>query len=188
MDGWQEDVDETLDRDATPIERVLDEKGDQLIVKVPFVDPPIYVAVWKVDVGRIPLYLMDTDIQINDPWNRRISAHLYIGDIEQRLRQEIILGIGGYRGVKCPRRKTFGYTSERRSFRLCYPGSGYGDGSRKERPLKKPLNWYVLRRFLQLIPLCPRVMTYSLFISWTSISVIAIPFWDLAGRLFSRWE
>ncbi|MFA4917793.1 MAG: alpha-glucan family phosphorylase [Thermodesulfovibrionales bacterium] len=95
MDGWQEDVDETLDRDATPIERVLDEKGDQLIVKVPFVDPPIYVAVWKVDVGRIPLYLMDTDIQINDPWNRRVSAHLYIGDIEQRLRQEIILGIGG---------------------------------------------------------------------------------------------
>jgi starch phosphorylase len=95
MDGWQEDVDETLDRDATPIERVLDEKGDQLIVKVPFVDPPIYVAVWKVDVGRIPLYLMDTDIQINDPWNRRISAHLYFGDIEQRLRQEIILGIGG---------------------------------------------------------------------------------------------
>jgi starch phosphorylase len=95
MDGWQEDVDETLDRDATPIERVLDEKGEQLIVKVPFVDPPIHVAVWKVDVGRIPLYLMDTDIQINDPWNRRISAHLYIGDIEQRLRQEIILGIGG---------------------------------------------------------------------------------------------
>jgi starch phosphorylase len=95
MDGWQEDVDEMLDRDATPIERVLDEKGDQLIVKVPFVDPPIHVAVWKVDVGRIPLYLMDTDIQINDPWNRRISAHLYFGDIEQRLRQEIILGIGG---------------------------------------------------------------------------------------------
>jgi glycogen phosphorylase len=95
MDGWQENVDETLDRDATPIERVLDEKGDQLIVRVPFVDPPIYVAVWKVDAGRIPLYLMDTDIQINDPWNRRISAHLYIGDIEQRLRQEIILGIGG---------------------------------------------------------------------------------------------
>ena len=95
MDGWQEDVDEMLDRNVTPIERVLDEKGDQLIVKVPFVDPPIHVAVWKVDVGRIPLYLMDTDIQINDPWNRRISAHLYIGDIEQRLRQEIILGIGG---------------------------------------------------------------------------------------------
>jgi starch phosphorylase len=95
MDGWQEDIDEVLNRDAAPIERVMNDKGEQLIVKVPFVDPPIYVAIWKVDVGRIPLYLMDTDIDMNDPWNRRITAHLYIGDIEQRLRQEIVLGIGG---------------------------------------------------------------------------------------------
>jgi len=95
MDGWQEDVEEVLDRDAAPIERVLDEKGEQLVVRVPFMEPPIYVAVWKVDVGRIPLYLMDTDIEKNDPWNRGISARLYIGDIEQRLRQEMVLGIGG---------------------------------------------------------------------------------------------
>jgi starch phosphorylase len=95
VDGWQENVDEVLDRDSAPIARVLNEKGGQLVVKVPFIDPPIHVAVWKVDVGRIPLYLMDTDIEINDPRNRRISAHLYIGDIEQRLRQEIVLGIGG---------------------------------------------------------------------------------------------
>ena len=95
MDGWQEDVDEVLDRDAAPIERVLNEKGEQLVVKVPFMDPPIYVAVWKVDVGRVPLYLMDTDIEMNDPWNRTVALHLYIGDIEQRLRQEMVLGIGG---------------------------------------------------------------------------------------------
>lgn len=94
-DGWQENIDEVLDREAAPISRVLNEKGEQLVVKVPFIDPPIYVAVWKVQVGRIPLYLMDTDIEMNDPWNRGISAHLYIGDIEQRLRQEIVLGIGG---------------------------------------------------------------------------------------------
>jgi starch phosphorylase len=95
MDGWQENVDEILDRDAAPIVRVLNEKDKQLVVKVPFIDPPIYVAVWKVDVGRSPLYLIDTDIDINDPWNRSIAYHLYIGDIEQRLRQEIVLGIGG---------------------------------------------------------------------------------------------
>ena len=95
VDGWQEHVDEVLDRDAAPIERVLNEKGQHLVVKVPFIDPPIHVAVWKVSVGRVPLYLMDTDIELNDPWNRLISAHLYIGDIEQRLRQEIVLGIGG---------------------------------------------------------------------------------------------
>jgi starch phosphorylase len=95
MDGWQEDVDEVLDRDAAPIERVLNEKGEQLVVKVPFIDPPIHVALWKIEVGRITFYLLDTDIELNDPWNRKISAHLYIGDIEQRLRQEIVLGIGG---------------------------------------------------------------------------------------------
>jgi len=94
-DGWQENIKKVLDREAAPITRVLNEKGEQLVVPVPFIDPPIHVAVWKVMVGRIPLYLMDTDIEINDPWNRTISAHLYIGDNEQRLRQEIVLGIGG---------------------------------------------------------------------------------------------
>jgi starch phosphorylase len=94
-DGWQENTDEVLDRDAAPISRVLSEHGEQLVVKVPFIEPPINVAVWKVMVGRIPLYLMDTDVATNDPWNREISAHLYTGDIEQRLRQEIVLGIGG---------------------------------------------------------------------------------------------
>jgi starch phosphorylase len=94
-DGWQENPAEILDRDAAPIVRVLNEKGEQLVIKVPFIDPPIYVAVWKVAIGRISLYLVDTDIDINDPWNRSIAYHLYIGDIEQRLRQEIVLGIGG---------------------------------------------------------------------------------------------
>jgi starch phosphorylase len=95
-DGWQEGIDEPLDRDATPITRVLDEKGEQLVVRVPFIEPPIYVAVWKVAVGRITLYLMDTDIEMNDSRNRAISARLYMGNMEQRLRQEIVLGIGGY--------------------------------------------------------------------------------------------
>jgi starch phosphorylase len=94
-DGWQENINEQLDREATAITRVLKEDGTQLIIKVPLIDPPIYVAVWKVDVGITPLYLMDTDIEQNDPWNRSISARLYSGDLEQRLRQEIVLGIGG---------------------------------------------------------------------------------------------
>nr|MBP8985849.1 alpha-glucan family phosphorylase [Syntrophobacterales bacterium] len=94
-DGWQESMDELLERDAASIARVLQENGVQLTVRVPLIDPPIYVAVWKIAVGKVPLYLMDTDIPLNDPWNRRISSHLYIGDREQRLRQEIVLGIGG---------------------------------------------------------------------------------------------
>ncbi|KPJ86846.1 MAG: alpha-glucan phosphorylase [Spirochaetes bacterium DG_61] len=94
-DGWQESMDEILDRDAASISRVLNEEGKQVVVKVPFIEPPIYVAVWKIEVGHVHLYLMDTDIEMNDPWNRGISAHLYAGDMEQRLRQEIVLGIGG---------------------------------------------------------------------------------------------
>jgi len=104
-DGWQENLDQPLDREAAPINKVLDAKGEPVIVKVPVIEPPIHVSVWKVDVGRVELYLLDTDIEINDPWNRSISSRLYVGDIEQRLRQEIVLGIGGmevleYLGIK----------------------------------------------------------------------------------------
>ncbi len=95
-DGWQEGTDEILDRDAAAITRVMNDSGEQLVIRVPLVEPTVHVAVWKVLVGRVTLYLMDTDIEQNDPWNREISAHLYLGDIEQRLRQEIVLGVGGY--------------------------------------------------------------------------------------------
>jgi starch phosphorylase len=94
-DGWQEGADEVLDRDSAPITRVLDGEGEQLLVQVPVTDPPIFVAVWKAMVGRVPLYLMDTDIDRNNPEHRRISDHLYISDIEERLLQEIVLGLGG---------------------------------------------------------------------------------------------
>ncbi len=94
-DGWQESVEQSFDRDAASISRVFDEKGNQLTIVVPLIEPLIHVAVWKVDVGRIPLYLMDTDIEQNDPWNRQISTRLYTADMERRLRQEIVLGIGG---------------------------------------------------------------------------------------------
>jgi starch phosphorylase len=94
-DGWQEGADEVLDRDATPITRVLNDQGEQLVVQVPVCEPPIYVSVWKVMVGRIPLYLMDTDLPANNPAHRRISDHLYISETEERLLQEIVLGLGG---------------------------------------------------------------------------------------------
>jgi starch phosphorylase len=94
--GWQEESEQKIDKDAAPITKVLNDDGRQMVVRVPFIESSIYVAVWKVMVGRIPLYLMDTDIDKNESWNRNISARLYIGNIEQRLRQEIVLGIGGY--------------------------------------------------------------------------------------------
>ncbi len=94
-DGWQTAENERIDRENAPITRILDEHDSRLTVKVPFIEPPIYVEVWKVQVGKVTLYLMDTDIEANDPWNRNITSHLYVGGYEQRLRQEIVLGIGG---------------------------------------------------------------------------------------------
>ncbi|WP_456480285.1 alpha-glucan family phosphorylase [Nautilia sp.] len=96
-DGWQNGMNETVVKDEAPIERVLNEKGEHLIVKVPFIEPAVYVSVWKVNVGKVELYLLDTDIEQNDPWDRAISERLYTPDMSQRLRQEIVLGVGGYR-------------------------------------------------------------------------------------------
>ena len=94
-DGWQEDIETRLDRTCDPITPVLDEQGNQLVVQVPIFDPPLHVAVWKVAVGRIPLYLMDTELETNQPWEQAIAQHLYAGNVEQRLKQEIVLGMGG---------------------------------------------------------------------------------------------
>jgi starch phosphorylase len=96
-DGWQEDVERTLDRTYDPITPVMDGEGKQLLVQVPLFDPAVYVAVWKVAVGRVPLYLLDTDVEANQPWDRAIAHRLYASNPEQRLRQEIVLGMGGMR-------------------------------------------------------------------------------------------
>jgi starch phosphorylase len=94
-DGWQEDIEDPIEREAAAISRVTTADGRQLIFEVPLFVPPVHVAVWKIAIGINTLYLMDTDIDANDPWNRSISARLYAGHLEQRLRQEIVLGIGG---------------------------------------------------------------------------------------------
>jgi len=94
-DGWQDNIWEILEREAAPVRRVTDPGGRQLMVEVPHITPPIQVAVWRVDVGKVPLYLLDTDIPENNPQARAISSRLYTGDKEQRLVQEIVLGIGG---------------------------------------------------------------------------------------------
>ncbi|MFA6373288.1 MAG: alpha-glucan family phosphorylase, partial [Methanothrix sp.] len=94
-DGWQVGACEMMDRKNAPIRKMLDQNGDPITIKVPIMDPPIYLEVWKVQVGKTSLYLIDTSSEANEPWNRIISDRLYTGDLEQRLRQEIVLGIGG---------------------------------------------------------------------------------------------
>lgn len=99
-DGWQEETHEPLDASDYPIRPALDRGGEPLVVPVPLFDPPVRVGVWAAQVGRVPLYLLTTDIEGNHPWDRAISQNLYTGDLEQRLRQEIVLGIGGMRALQ----------------------------------------------------------------------------------------
>lgn len=95
MDGQQIANYEPQDFDHLPIERVLDENGAQVIVDVPFPNYQVHAAVWRVNVGRIALYLLDTDTPMNSEYDRTITHTLYGGDWENRLKQEYLLGIGG---------------------------------------------------------------------------------------------
>ena len=96
MDGAQFANYEAQDFDRLPIERLLDKDGNQVIIDVPFPDnATIHAAVWRVNVGRISLYLLDTDILQNAEYDRSITHALYGGDWENRLRQEYLLGVGG---------------------------------------------------------------------------------------------
>lgn len=66
-----------------------------MILEVPFHDKIVYCHIWKVAIGRINLYLMDTDIDLNDEFYRSITYNLYGGDWENRMKQEYLLGVGG---------------------------------------------------------------------------------------------
>ncbi|MBQ0153371.1 MAG: alpha-glucan family phosphorylase [Bacteroidales bacterium] len=78
-----------------PITPVKDQNGQQMIIEVPYPDRQVYAYLWKVAVGRINLYLLDTDNEMNSEWDRQITHQLYGGDWENRIKQEIMLGIGG---------------------------------------------------------------------------------------------
>lgn len=83
-----------------PIDRVMDSEGKPLVVEVPYLDYKVYANVWRVNVGRISLYLLDTDNEMNSEYDKPITHQLYGGDWENRLKQEILLGIGGILTLK----------------------------------------------------------------------------------------
>ncbi len=95
MDGQQIANYEAQDFNSLPIERVYDKDGKPLIVPVPYINYTVYASIWRVNVGRVPLYLLDTDNDLNSEFDRPITSQLYGGDWENRLKQEILLGIGG---------------------------------------------------------------------------------------------
>ena len=95
MDGQQLAKYDAQDFNTLPIERELDANGNQVVVDVPYMNYHVHALVWRVNVGRIKLYLLDTDNDMNSEFDKPITHSLYGGDWENRLKQEILLGIGG---------------------------------------------------------------------------------------------
>ncbi len=95
MDGQQIAKYDAQNFNSLPIERELDANGNQVVVDVPYQNYQVHALVWRVNVGRIKLYLLDTDNDMNSEYDKPITHSLYGGDWENRLKQEILLGIGG---------------------------------------------------------------------------------------------
>ena len=100
MDGQQIAQYDAQNFNSLPVERVLDENGQPLVVDVPYMNYQVHAYVWVMNVGRIKLYLLDTDNELNSEFDKPITHALYGGDNENRLKQEILLGIGGILTLK----------------------------------------------------------------------------------------
>jgi starch phosphorylase len=99
-DGRQQAIYEKLNFAEVPALPALDANGNQVRISVDLPGRKVYAKVWRINVGRIPLYLMDTDVEQNAPGDRELSARLYGGDVQIRISQEVVLGIGGVRALR----------------------------------------------------------------------------------------
>ena len=100
MDGQQIAQYDAQNFNSLPVERVLDDNGQPLVVDVPYMNYQVHAYVWVMNVGRIKLYLLDTDNELNSEFDKPITHALYGGDNANRLQQEILLGIGGMLTLK----------------------------------------------------------------------------------------
>ncbi len=103
-DGWQEALNNPLEFSELPLLPVLDENDAPITVSVEFPDRDVALRLWEVRVGRIPLYLMDSNVETNRESDRKLTARLYWSDLNFRVLQEALLGIGGVRALR-----TLGY-------------------------------------------------------------------------------
>ena len=100
IDGWQDDIDERINPAMTPLTPVLGKGGEPYLATVRASGRDVHVGAWRMPVGRVPVYFLDTNLESNDPVDRELSHKLYTGVPELRLRQEWILGVGGVRVLR----------------------------------------------------------------------------------------
>ncbi len=100
LDGWQEDTDERFMPALGPLEPLIGPGGEPWLAVVRAFGRPVHVGAWRMKVGRVSVYLLDTDLEENDPADRALAGRLYAGGPEQRLKQEWALGIAGVRVLR----------------------------------------------------------------------------------------
>jgi len=100
VDDWQEEKVAVNDYYNLPLSLVENEEGKRLLIDLPFPGRTVFAQIWKAEVGRIPLYLLDTNIDENSDGDRKITSELYGGNKEMRIQQELLLGMGGVRALK----------------------------------------------------------------------------------------
>jgi len=98
--GWQHEYWLDTDPERLPAALVTDDSGEPLTISVPIFDAEVRARVWRVDVGRVPLYLLDSGVPENGPRERWITARLYVADPQIRLAQYVLLGVGGVRALR----------------------------------------------------------------------------------------
>ncbi len=99
-DGWQDALNNPLNFDELPLVLMRDEESNPITVSVEFPDRDVSAQLWEVRVGRIPLYLLDSNIPTNEPEDRKLTSRLYWSDINLRIAQEVLLGVGGVRALR----------------------------------------------------------------------------------------
>ncbi|HSL44663.1 MAG TPA: alpha-glucan family phosphorylase [Anaerolineales bacterium] len=99
-DGWQEALNKMLDFNSLPALPVLDDSGERLCVEVEFPDRTVSLGLWEIRVGRVPLYLLDSNLASNTDFDKQLTARLYWSDLDRRVMQELLLGVGGVRAVR----------------------------------------------------------------------------------------
>ena len=99
-DGWQEATNNPLDFENLPLNLVRKQDGSELTIQVEFPDSPVQARIWEVRIGRTPLYLLDTNMDANNPFVRQLTTRLYWSDVNLRIMQEVLLGVGGVRALR----------------------------------------------------------------------------------------
>ena len=99
-DGWQEALNNMLDFNNLPALQVCDEDENRLTVEVEFPDRTVALGLWEIRIGRIPLYLLDSNLDPNSDSDKQLTARLYWSDLDRRVMQELLLGVGGVRALR----------------------------------------------------------------------------------------